>query len=41
MERMPPVYIPASMVKDAAEMGANIDVPYYDYSVTGLKGFLV
>jgi len=32
MERMPPVYIPASMVKDAAEMGANIDVPYYNYS---------
>jgi len=32
MERMPAVYIPASMVKDAAEMGANIDVPYYDYS---------
>jgi len=32
MKRMPPVYIPASMVKDAAEMGANIDVPYYNYS---------
>jgi len=27
---MPPVYMPASMVKDAAEMGAIIDVEYYD-----------
>jgi len=32
MKRMPPVYIPASMVKDAAEMGAIIDVEYYDYT---------
>jgi len=32
MKRMPPVYMPASMVKDAAEMGAIIDVEYYDYT---------
>jgi len=32
MKRMPPVYIPANMVKDAADMGAVIDVEYYDYS---------
>jgi len=32
MSCMPPVYMPASMIKDAAEMGAIIDVEYYNYT---------
>jgi len=37
MQRMPPVYIPANMVKDAAAMGAIIDIEYYDYSEENKK----
>jgi len=30
-ERIPPLDIPADMIKDAAELGAIIDIPCYDY----------
>jgi len=30
-ERIPPLYMPADMIKEAAELGAIIDIECYDY----------